>query len=321
MSSDTGRAPMFSVDYFLYAGRSAPPAYNGTGRIQPSACANPPLMPAVPVSQPLRVCSFESRRADDMRSLIERHGGVATVVPSMREIPLAHNESAVAFGRELLAGEVDVFVFLTGVGAAALLDLLDSRFGPDEIRDALRSCKTVVRGPKPVPVLRERGIPIDFRAAEPNTWREVVDTIRSSGLAAGKTIAIQEYGEVNVELKAALESLNANVVSVPIYRWDLPEDISDLESAVNRTIEGEFDALLFTSAQQVVNVARVATSAGRLDAWKAAANRTVIGSIGPTCSEAIRRNGLHVTHEANPTKMGQLVSQTVAVATGNGTGR
>jgi uroporphyrinogen-III synthase len=45
----------------------------------------------------LRVCSFESRRADEMRSLIERHGASATVVPSMREVPLESNSPVFAF--------------------------------------------------------------------------------------------------------------------------------------------------------------------------------------------------------------------------------
>ncbi len=35
----------------------------------------------------IRVCSFESRRADDIRSLIERNGGVCTNAPSLRELP------------------------------------------------------------------------------------------------------------------------------------------------------------------------------------------------------------------------------------------
>ena len=62
----------------------------------------------------LRLCSFESRRADQMRSMIERQGGVATVVPSMREVPLDENAAALDFAQRLLDGNVDVVVFMTG---------------------------------------------------------------------------------------------------------------------------------------------------------------------------------------------------------------
>ena len=65
----------------------------------------------------LRVCSFESRRSEEMRSLLARQGVVATIVPSMRELPLESNPLVFAFAESLLAGRVDVVVFLTGVGA------------------------------------------------------------------------------------------------------------------------------------------------------------------------------------------------------------
>src|SRR5579862_3349998 len=86
----------------------------------------------------LRVCSFESRRSDEMRSLIERQGAAATVVPSMREVPLGSNERAFEFAEALLAGEIDVVVFLTGVGARTLIDAVDTRFDREEILAALR---------------------------------------------------------------------------------------------------------------------------------------------------------------------------------------
>jgi len=262
----------------------------------------------------LRVCSFESRRADDMASLIRRHKGVPTVVPSMREIPLDENTSALSFGETLLAGEVDAVVFLTGVGADALLNLLESRFGWENVSRALKQCQIVVRGPKPVSVLRKREVRIDHRAAEPNTWREVVDVISSANLANGKRIAIQEYGQPNSQLQRELERLGAEVTSVPIYRWALPEDCAPLAEAVHKTIAGEFDVLLFTSAQQVVNVVTVAEREGAKQPWLEATHQLVVGSIGPTCREALTSAGLNVDVEASPTKMGRLVTQTLAQA-------
>ena len=53
----------------------------------------------------LRLLSLESRRADQMARLIENHGGVGLVAPSMREIPLKENPAALAFAEELFAGK------------------------------------------------------------------------------------------------------------------------------------------------------------------------------------------------------------------------
>ncbi len=53
----------------------------------------------------LRVAAFESRMAEQMIQLIERHGGRPLVAPSMREVPLEENSDVLRFGERLLAGE------------------------------------------------------------------------------------------------------------------------------------------------------------------------------------------------------------------------
>ncbi len=122
----------------------------------------------------LRVCSFESRRAEEMRSLIERQGAAATVVPSMREVPLESNVRAFSFAESLLARQIDVVVFLTGVGARTLLEAVLTRFDREEVLSALRRVTVAVRGPKPSAVLREWQVPIAIRAEEPNTWHQLL---------------------------------------------------------------------------------------------------------------------------------------------------
>ncbi|MFQ5731662.1 MAG: uroporphyrinogen-III synthase [Planctomycetaceae bacterium] len=269
----------------------------------------------MPSVNQLRVCSFESRRREDMAALIRRHGGEPTLVPSMREVPLEENSDALAFGRELSSGRIDAVVFLTGVGTDALLDLLRSRHTWEDLVAALNRCTVVVRGPKPTAVLRRRGIPIDLRAPEPNTWREVIAVLQGRGPLAGKTIAVQEYGQPGQELYAALRKRGAVVRPVPIYRWALPADTEPLKQAVRDAIDGAFDVLLFTSAQQVRNVVQVADEAGCRSAWRTALRNAVVGSIGPTTSEALQAAGLTADVEASPTKMGSLARQTLLVAT------
>jgi|HubBroStandDraft_6_1064221.scaffolds.fasta_scaffold05628_5 uroporphyrinogen-III synthase len=265
---------------------------------------------------PLRVCSFESRRGDEMRSLIERHGAVGTVVPSMREAPLETNSAVFAFAESLLAGRVDVVVFLTGVGARMLLEVAQTRFEREALLEALRHVTVAVRGPKPVAVLREWNVPIAIRAVEPNTWRELMSALDVAGVIVGKRIAVQEYGRPNAELYQELRQRGAQVDPVPVYRWMLPEDTTPLRAAIRTTIEGRFDILLFTSAHQLDCVLEVAEQAGEKDAWLAAARSCEIASIGPTASETIREAGLPVDVEAVPTRMGQLVRAAIEAAPG-----
>ena len=258
---------------------------------------------------PLRILSVESRRADEMRSLIERHGGVATVAPSMREIPLEENPAALAFGEELLAGRIDVVVFLTGVGATALMETLETRWPRAEIVSALERCITVVRGPKPTVVLSKWGLRIDHRAPEPNTWRELLSTLANAVDLSGRRIAIQEYGKPSDELYRALESRGASLLPVPVYRWALPVETAPLRDAVQRTIAGDFDVILFTSAQQLHSVLEIASESGLSSEWLAAANRCVVASIGPTATETLVEGGLGVDLQPSHPKMGPLVKE------------
>jgi uroporphyrinogen-III synthase len=118
---------------------------------------------------PWRVCSFESRRGAEMRSLMERYGFVATIAPSMREVPLDEHAAVFHFVDELRAGRIGVVIFMTGVGAKALLTAVETRFPKDEFFRWMDGVTVIVRGPKSVAVLREWGVRIDHRAPEPET--------------------------------------------------------------------------------------------------------------------------------------------------------
>ena len=285
-----------------------------------STSTSRPSGPTEPAKRPsVRVCSFESRRAIEMRSLIERQGGIATVAPSMREVPLEENIAAFEFAEKLFAGQIDVVVFMTGVGAQALKEAIETRYDRGEFLGALDKCTTIVRGPKPTTVLRQWNVHIDHRAPEPNTSHELLQTIDDNVDVGCKTVAVQEYGEPNDDFYRALENRGAILVRVPVYRWAFPEDMGPLRAAIRATIAGEFDVLLFTSTQQLANVLQAAENEGLRDAWLAAAHKCRIGSIGPTASEGIRNAGLQVDVEASPPKMGQLVAQTLG-ARGRGSG-
>jgi uroporphyrinogen-III synthase len=242
-----------------------------------------------------------------MRALVERQRGIVTVAPSMREVPLDENPEAFEFADRLLSGTVDIVILLTGVGTRALADVLESKYSREEFLAALQKCTIIVRGPKPAAVLREWKVRIDHQVPEPNTWHELVALLDARSPVAGKCVAVQEYGEPNPELYEALGQRKAEVVRVPVYRWALPLDTGPLLSAIRRTVAGEVDVLLFTSAQQLRNVLSVAEAVGLRDEWLRTARKCVVASIGPTASETLREAGLPPDIEPEHPKMGHLV--------------
>jgi uroporphyrinogen-III synthase len=246
-----------------------------------------------------RVLSLESRRAVEMAELIRRQGGDPFVAPSMREVPLDADAATAQFGERLYAGEFDMMVLLTGVGTRQLNRILGPRFG-----EALRSLTVVARGPKPVAALREMGLTAAVVAPEPNTWRELLQSLEGR---AEKRIAVQEYGRSNPELLAGLRARGAEVTPVRVYQWDLPEDTAPLFEAARRLAAGEFDVVLFTTAIQVSHLARAARQQGIEDAAMDSLRRCFVGSIGPTTTEALEEFGVRPAFEPSHPKMGVLV--------------
>ncbi|HID22192.1 MAG TPA: uroporphyrinogen-III synthase, partial [Planctomycetaceae bacterium] len=238
----------------------------------------------------------------------ERRGGQATLVPSVRDVAAPDDSNVVAFARELVQGEIDVVLFLTGVGAARVLELVEAHEGRDQILSALNRCLIGVRGPKPAAVLRQWGVRIDASAPPPYTWRELVAALDSGPPLSKRRVAVQEYGRVGQGLHAALQQRGAKVRPVMIYRWALPTDLGPLRQAVTDTLGQQFDVLAFTTAVQVDHVLQVADQMNVRSEWLRSARRCVIASVGPATSEALHDAGLPVDIEPDHPKMGQLVN-------------
>jgi len=259
----------------------------------------------------LRVVAFESRLAEQMAQLIERHGGRPLVAPSMREVPLERNSDVLSFGERLMAGEFALVILLTGVGTRFMLKVLDTRWPREQTLAALGKTILVVRGPKPLAVLRENGMQPTIAVPEPNTWRDLLKALDGMGPPLqGMPVAVQEYGVSNVELLDAIRERGAVVTRVPVYRWMLPEDTGPLTDAVRAIMRGEADVVLFTNAVQVDHVMQMAEQEGGADRLRQAMNQAVVSAVGPIVAERLRAHGLPVDFEPSHPKMGIHVKET-----------
>jgi uroporphyrinogen-III synthase len=260
----------------------------------------------------LRVLSLESRRAPEMTKLIATYEGDAQVAPSMREVPLQSNTEAQEFTRALLAGHFDIVILLTGVGTRALTRVAETVCPREEFIAALKRLPVVARGPKPLAVLREMGVPAAVAVPEPNTWRELLaalDENRDALSLNGKRVAVQEYGASNTELLAGLAERGADVTRVPVYEWALPEDIGPLRGAVQSIADGTVDVALFTTSVQVVHLFKVAAELNLEEKVRRAFSKILVGSIGPVTSEELREHGIPADFEPSHPKMGFLVNE------------
>jgi uroporphyrinogen-III synthase len=175
-----------------------------------------------------------------------------------------------------------IVIFQTGVGTRALFQATDAQGLTGELLRHLISSVVVVRGPKPVGELNLREVRIDIRAATPFTTETV--------LAATSEIPVRGEREIAT------------------YRWALPADIQPLNRLLDALAHSSVDAVVFTSAVQIHNLYAVAEKTGRASELAQQLNRSVIASIGPVCSRALREHGVTPSFEADPPKLGPLVA-------------
>ena len=257
----------------------------------------------------MTVAAFESRMATEITRLIERYGGRPLVAPVLREVPLEDNSAAQQFGAQLLAGRIDLVIFLTGVGTTALFDFLKTHYPWPSIVAALKGTAMIARGPKPVAALKAVGLQATVTVPEPNTWVDLISALDQYRPVKGLRVAVQEYGVANPDLVKALEERGAEVFAVPIYKWALPQDLGPIRHALDEIIAGRVNVILITNAAQVDHVMRVLEQDGKVHLFREALRKIVVASIGPTASERLHHHDWPVDFEPSHPRMGILVKE------------
>ena len=99
------------------------------------------------------------------------------------------------------------------------------------------------------------------------------------------------------------------MTEIPTYRWSLPADTGRSRTWSARSSAARSHAAVFTNGEQARNLfrgwRRSSTRSGRL---KRFLNRTLVASIGPVASAALRELEVNVGMESKPPKLGALMS-------------
>jgi uroporphyrinogen-III synthase len=254
-----------------------------------------------------RIAILEARRGREMSELVSRLGGVPRSAAAVREVPRLDRVPAVL--ERLDSGNVDLAIFLTGVGVSRLLREAQILGRIDETVAALRRLTTVCRGPKPAAVLRQYDVPVGVPVPAPHTTTELLEALAAIPLE-GRATVLLHYGERNDTLAAALRVRGARLEEFCLYEWQLPEDTAPLASLVREIAQGGIDAVAFTSQIQcrhLFSVAETLGVAGQLT--EALRSRVIVAAIGPVCVDALKQLGVTAHVVPTQSKMGFLVTE------------
>jgi uroporphyrinogen-III synthase len=255
-----------------------------------------------------RIGLLEARLSSELAELVRREGGEPVCAPAVSEAPLDVAPMLPVLVDDLREQRVRIVVFLTGAGAASLLDQARDAGLYEPLVAALRAATIVCRGPKPAAVLRKHGIPVHVNARSPHTTAELLEVLPDAFVVA-QGVALLHDGGGNPPLVAALRERGARVQELRSYEWRLPDDVEPIERLVAELIDGRLDAVAFTNQVQVRHLFQVGERLGATAALRyALQHRTIVGSIGPTCSLALDEHGVPPHTVASPPKMRPLVA-------------
>jgi uroporphyrinogen-III synthase len=231
------------------------------------------------------------RRAGELSAALERHGASVRLAPALTIVPHIDDEELIARSRMLIADPPDVVVVTTGVGFRGWVEAVDEAGLLEEFLGAVRPAQIVARGPKARGAIQQAGLAADW-VAESETAAELEEFLLAEGVS-GRRIAVQHHGSGADGLDEAFAAAGADVVSLTIYRWGPPPDISVVRRSVVAASAGDYDAILFTSApgaQEWLGAAEILQVLPAMRA-RADAGRLLMAAVGPITAGPLRAAG------------------------------
>lgn len=257
------------------------------------------------------------RRAEEQVALLQRRGAEVLVGASVRTLPLVDDEPLWAAIDAIIAEPPEFTVLLTGIGTRAMLGAAEGMGRDAELVDALRESKVIARGPKAGGAATTAGLDVWWQTPGERSI-EIFDRLEPEA-ARGARIAVQRDGQAMPVLADGLAELGADAFDVPVYRWELPDDLRPALRVVNAIVDGDVDAVTFTSSPAVCHLVAIAADAGLGGALLGAlADRVVPACVGPVCNETAKDVGIGSAVVPQRARLGAMVQALAVRFTGGG---
>lgn len=233
-----------------------------------------------------RIVVTRSReQAGDLIDMLEDRGADAIASPTIRiaqpedEAPL---EQAVAN-----AGTFDWIIFASANAVDSFMSRLLARA---DVRE-LKGVRIATVGPSTASRLHRYGVRVDLTPAEYRA-EGIIDALRAAGQIQGARVLLPRADIGRDVLAEQLRQAGAEVTDVVAYRTTLAQGERGADRDVYRMLlDGQIDAITFTSASTVRNFATIHGAEQVADLLRG----TVVACIGPVTAEAAQQLGIATT--------------------------
>ncbi|GAC1313562.1 MAG: hypothetical protein NVSMB12_05440 [Acidimicrobiales bacterium] len=246
------------------------------------------------------------RRGEEQAVMLRRFGFEVLHGPMMATVLLTDDGPLRLATEALIAAPPDFVVANTGIGIRTWISAAAGWGLDGALLEVLAHARIAARGPKVAGALRSAGLDVWWRAPT-EQLAEVCAHLVSTGID-GSRVAVQRHGQDDPSLGAGLRAAGAEVVDVPVYRWEAPGEAERAVRLIDAVADGAVDAVTFTSGPAVRNMMALARSVDRADDVLAALNGPVLAAcVGPVCSGVAHEEGLTDVAVPEHWRLGSLV--------------
>ncbi len=246
------------------------------------------------------------RRAQELATALARRGAVVRHAPSLSIRGHVDDAELLAATRAVIAQPPDVVVVTTGIGFRGWVEAADAHGLAEDLHATLERARIVARGPKARGAIQAAGLTADW-VAESETSAEIAEVLLDEGVT-GQRLVIQHHGAGTDGLDTLFAAAGADVLSLVVYRWGPPPDPEVLRQSVVSAANGEYDAVVFTSAPGaeawLTDAERAGVSTSLIDRFRAGG--VVAAAVGPVTARPLERRGITPLQPARG-RLGALV--------------
>ncbi|CAI6250891.1 putative protein YjjA [Bacillus subtilis] len=252
-----------------------------------------------------RVAIGGSRKTEEISTIIEKQGGIPVNRPLQGTVYLAEEQVEPDLRTFVEGKKADWVIFTTGIGLETLVDVAEKIGLKDEFLQAIRQAKAACRGYKTLSALKKLGITPEA-SDEDGTTRGLICSLEPHDFS-GKTVMVQLHGEKAPALKAFLEEKGASVLTILPYQHIPPEE-ETVERLCRELMNGEVDAVCFTTAIQVRSLFDFAKGRGYInEVKKVFEERAIAAAVGKVTAEALREEGITRLLAPEIERMGAMI--------------
>jgi len=230
-------------------------------------------------------------RGEETSKFVRKLGWTPFIVHAVELRPLDQSTILSEFSRIVGEGPVDWLVFMSRTGVDAFFEMLKSH--SSILPSALGQIRIMAVGPKTSVALRRHGVQ-DVVVPEKYSSVGVVNHLSKLEMK-GQRVVLFKSSAADDRLAESLTSKGAAVETITIYQSLVPANRESVLNFLAGLKNGQFQAVLFTSAASASNLFGIAEREIPISKLIKLLRSPAVGAVGPVTAERLRELGVDPT--------------------------